>query len=87
MGLRTEDLFIAHTDETSNSRLRFTVDGTVKIIEPLGNETSLHMDLLGAALVAKVEGRRKFEIDDQLKMTLDLTHLHIFDAESEQSVY
>ena len=45
------------------------------------------MDLEGADLVAKVEGRRKFEAGDRLKMTLDLTHLHIFDAETEQSVY
>ena len=87
MGLRTEDLFIAHADEASDSGNRFTVEGTVRIVEPLGNETSLHMDLEGADMVAKVEGRRKFEAGDRLKMTLDLTHLHIFDAETEQSVY
>ena len=40
MGLRTEDLFIAHTDEVSDSENRFTVEGTVRIVEPLGNETT-----------------------------------------------
>jgi multiple sugar transport system ATP-binding protein len=87
MGLRTEDLFIAHEDERDDNPPRFTVDGTIEIIEPLGNETNLHMDFKGVKLVAKAEGRRVSSVGDQLKITLDLSHLHIFDAESEQSIY
>ncbi len=87
MGLRTEDLFVIHQDEGDDDPLRFTVDGTIDIIEPLGNETNLHMDFNGAKLVAKSEGRRVYSVGDQLTMTLDLSHLHIFDAESEQSIY
>lgn len=87
MGLRIEDLFIAHEDNKIAAELTFAVDGTVKIVEPLGNETNLHMDIQGATLVARSEGRRIFASGEQLKMTLDLTHLHIFDAESELSIY
>jgi multiple sugar transport system ATP-binding protein len=45
MGLRIEDLFIAHDDDKIAVDLTFEVDGTVKIVEPLGNETNLHMDI------------------------------------------
>lgn len=87
LGLRTEDLFITHSDDKNTGELTFTADGTVKIVEPLGNETNLHMDVQGASLIARAEGRRQFSAGDQLRMTLDLTHLHIFDAESELSIY
>lgn len=87
LGLRTEDLLVTHADEESKAELSFTATGTIKIVELLGNETNLHMELQGANLIARAEGRRHFSIGDQLEMTLDLTHLHIFDAESELSIY
>ncbi len=87
MGLRTEDIFIAHEDDKINEKFHFNIEGTVQIVEPLGNETNLHMDFDGAGLIAKSEGRRIYEVGEKLDMTLDLTHLHIFDAETEQSIY
>jgi multiple sugar transport system ATP-binding protein len=87
MGLRTEDIFIAHADDQENKELTCAANGIVKIVEPLGNETNLHLDLQGADLIARSEGRRVFSIGEQLQMTLDLTHLHIFDAESEKTIY
>lgn len=87
MGLRTEDLFIAHEHDKREKQFAFPAEGTVKIVEPLGNETNLHMDLQGANLIARSEGRRLFSPGEQLKMSLDLKHLHIFDATSEQSIY
>jgi multiple sugar transport system ATP-binding protein len=87
MGLRTEDIFITHEDDRVDKKFHFTVDGAIRIVEPLGNETNLHMDFRGAGLVAKSEGRRHYEIGESLRMTFDLTHLHLFDAETEQSIY
>ncbi|MEA3362611.1 MAG: sn-glycerol-3-phosphate ABC transporter ATP-binding protein UgpC, partial [Thermodesulfobacteriota bacterium] len=87
LGLRTEDLFIVHADDEKKAELTFTTAGTVKIVELLGNETNLHMDLQGANLIARAEGRHHFSIGDELQVGLDLTHLHIFDAESELSIY
>ena len=87
MGLRTEDLFVAHADDKPDPDLSFSVNGTVEIVEPLGNETNLHMNLLGATLVSRAEGRRHFSVGEKLQMTLDLNHLHIFDAETEKSIY
>jgi multiple sugar transport system ATP-binding protein len=87
VGLRTEDIFIRHDHAMHEKTLTFPADGIVQIIEPLGNETNLHMDLQGAKLIARSEGRRLFTPGEKLQMTLDLKHLHIFDAQSEQSIY
>ncbi|MDX2494133.1 MAG: ATP-binding cassette domain-containing protein, partial [Desulfuromusa sp.] len=86
-GLPIEDLLVTDTDSDKKPELSITTEGTVKIVEPLGNETNLHMDIQGANLIARAEGRRIFSTGDKLQITLDLTHLHIFDAESELSIY
>jgi len=86
MGLRTEDIQLI--DKSDNStKFNCLVDGVVKIVEPLGNETNLHMDLKGAQLIARSEGRRLFSPGELLQMNLNLEHLHIFDGETEQSIY
>ncbi len=85
MGIRTEDLFISN--ENRSSDFPFHTEGIVKIVEPLGNETNLHMSFAGINLIATSEGRRIFSSEESLKMTFDLTHLHIFDAKSKKSIY
>jgi len=51
MGLRTEDIFIVHEKDKSDLNLCYSVDGSIKIVDPLGNETNLHMDLRGLSLI------------------------------------
>jgi multiple sugar transport system ATP-binding protein len=87
MGLRTEDIFISQTDGQRAPSVSCEVSGKIKVVEPLGSETNLHMNLQGVDLVARSAGRRLFNVGEELQMTLDLTHLHIFDAESEHSIY
>jgi len=87
MGLRTKDISLTNGDEANSADLVCTVEGHVKVVEPLGSETNLHMDLQGAELVATSEGRRLFTAGENLEMGLKLTHLHIFDAETEKSIY
>ena len=87
MGLRTEDLLITSAKNMANGKSTFPVKGTVNIVEPLGSETNLHMDIQGAKLVARAEGHRLFAVGEEMQMGLNLRHLHIFDAESELSIY
>ncbi|MDT8421760.1 MAG: sn-glycerol-3-phosphate ABC transporter ATP-binding protein UgpC [Desulfuromonadales bacterium] len=87
MGLRTKDISLANAESADASDLICPVTGQVKVVEPLGSETNLHMDLQGAELVATSEGRRLFNAGEELEMALNLTHLHIFDAETEKSIY
>ena len=51
MGLRTEDLTI--DNESNKFPQDWKVDGVVKVVEPLGGETNMHMDLQGAQFIEK----------------------------------
>ncbi len=85
MGLRTEDLVIDNGNGDLPREWKF--EGVVDVVEPLGSETNMHMDLFGVKLVAKSDGRRKINVGERLNMALNLGHLHIFDAESTLSIY
>jgi multiple sugar transport system ATP-binding protein len=87
MGLRTEDITISQPELSPPPPLSCQVPGRIRVVEPLGSETNLHMSLKGVDLVAKSAGRRLFSVGEELPMTLNLTHLHIFDAASERSIY
>ena len=85
MGIRTEDFTI--DSGTNGFPPDWMVEGTVEVVEPLGGETNMHMDINGIKFTAKSEGRRTIEVGSRLKLALNLEHLHIFDAASTQSVY
>jgi len=85
MGLRTEDLNI---DNGGNGfPEEWKADGVVEVVEPLGGETNMHMNLQGINFIAKSEGRRVINVGEKLRLALNLEHLHIFDAETTLSVY
>jgi len=85
MGLRTEDITIDDGDMPYPETWK--VVGTAEVLEPLGSETNIHMDLKGVKVVAKCDGRRQISSGEQYRMALNLEHLHIFDAESTLSIY
>ncbi|MFZ0614128.1 MAG: sn-glycerol-3-phosphate ABC transporter ATP-binding protein UgpC [Desulfobacterales bacterium] len=85
MGLRTEDIVPADGSETLLAR--WTVPGLVDVVEPLGSETNLHMDLRGIRVIGKCDGRRLVRVGESIEMALNLEHLHIFDAATTQSLY
>ncbi len=85
MGLRTEDIVLV--DENGTFAKDWMIDGTVEVVEPLGSETNLHMDIAGVKAAAKCDGRRQVAAGDTLKLGLNLEHLHIFDEESRLSIY
>ena len=85
MGLRTEDIVLV--DENGTFAQDWMIDGTVDVVEPLGSETNLHMDIAGVKAAAKCDGRRQVAAGDTLKLGLNLEHLHIFDEETRLSIY
>ncbi len=85
MGLRPEDLVI----DTGNieSPEGWKVDGVVEVVEPLGSETFMHVDLQGVIFKAKSEGRRLVCQGDEINLVMDLEHLYIFDSKTSRSIY
>jgi sn-glycerol 3-phosphate transport system ATP-binding protein len=85
MGLRTEDFTVDNGN--GNYPDEWKLDGTVEVVEPLGGETHMHMNFKGITFIVKSEGRRIFHAGQQLRMAMNLNHLHLFDAGSTQSIY
>ena len=85
LGLRTEE--ITPVDLNPSFPAAWQFDGVVEVVEPLGNETHLHVEMQGIKLVARSEGRRVITYGDKLTFALNLNQMHIFDAESSQSIY
>ncbi len=85
VGLRTEDFTLDNGLGTVPETWK--VAGTVEVVEPLGGETHLHMDFFGVTFIAKSEGRKAFDAGQSLRMTMNLNHLHLFDAETTLSIY
>jgi len=85
MGLRTEDF----TVDNGNGGFpdEWKVEGVVEVVEPLGGETHMHMNFNGVSFIAKSEGRRIFKAGQQLRMAMNLNHLHLFDAGTTNSIY
>ncbi len=85
MGIRTEDFAIDIT--TNGFPDEWKVEGIVEVVEPLGGETNMHMDMQGVKFTARSEGRRIIRVGEKLRLALNLNHLHIFDAETTRSIY
>jgi len=85
MGLRTEDFTVDNGN--GDYPEEWKLDGTIEVVEPLGGETHMHMNFKGITFIVKSEGRRIFHAGQQLRMGMNLNHLHLFDAGTTQSIY
>ncbi len=85
MGLRTEDIFLE--DGSSEIPEEWKFDATVVVTEPLGSETHMHVNVNGLKITGKCEGRKIVQPGEKIKLSFNLKHLHIFDANSTKSTY
>jgi multiple sugar transport system ATP-binding protein len=85
MGLRTEEITIA--EKNSSIPPEWIFPGLVKVVEPLGNENHLYVEIEGITFVAKCEGRRIVNSGDEIEIAFNLEQLHIFDEKTTKVVY
>ncbi|MCP4020741.1 MAG: sn-glycerol-3-phosphate ABC transporter ATP-binding protein UgpC [Desulfobacteraceae bacterium] len=85
LGLRAEE--ITPVDSGASLPEEWVFSGKVLVAEPLGNETHLHMDVMGVNLLSKSEEKRIFNPNENLKLGMNLNELHLFDAKTMKVVY
>jgi multiple sugar transport system ATP-binding protein len=85
MGLRTEEITIA--DEKKTNHPEWVFPGVVKVVEPLGNENHLHVEIEGVTFVARCEGRRIIKSGEKIDIAFNLEQLHIFDTKTTNVIY
>ncbi|MFW6119724.1 MAG: ABC transporter ATP-binding protein [Petrotogales bacterium] len=83
MGIRPEDMYDKMFAQ--NATEENTVDGEVEVVEPLGSETLIHINVMGDTIVAKVDPKSKASTEDQMELVFDMDMLHVFDPETEEN--
>ncbi len=84
-GLRAEEITPINTHTSLPEDWIFK--GKIMVSEPLGNETHLHMDIMGVKLLSKSEGKRIFKPNETLKLGMNFNEMHLFDAKTTQVIY
>ena len=85
LGLRAED--VTPVDSSNSFPEEWIFPGSIVVVEPLGNETHLHMDIMGVKMMSKSEGRQILKPNENIKLGMNLKEMHLFDAETTLVVY
>jgi len=84
MGIRPEDL---HDEEIFlQSAVDSTVKAYVEVVELMGSETYLYLNVSGVNVIARVDPRSTARAGDTIKIALDTNRLHFFDKETEETI-
>ncbi|MBO5733302.1 MAG: sn-glycerol-3-phosphate ABC transporter ATP-binding protein UgpC [Clostridia bacterium] len=84
MGIRAEhihdeEMYIANSPDS-------IVDAEVEVVELMGSETLLYLNIEGSSFVAKVDPRSTAKVGDTIKVAFDMNRIHLFDKETELSI-
>ena len=85
LGLRAEEIAPGAVDTSFPEEWIF--EGMIMVVEPLGNETHLHMDINGVKMMSKSEGKKIFKPNEKIKLHMNLNEMHLFDAKTTQVIY
>ncbi len=83
MGIRPEDIYDAATSDRNDP---MTLDVTLDVVEPMGNEIFLYFQLDNMQFVARIPAREVPSAGSRRKIILDSEKLHFFDAETEETI-
>ena len=71
VGIRPDDLVV--------SDAQGLFEGVVNVLEPLGSETLVYVDIGGREVIAKADGRMPPQLGARVQLAADLANMHLFD--------
>jgi multiple sugar transport system ATP-binding protein len=80
VGVRPEDLTLSPAGSAAS------IEGTVEVREPLGNEVLLHWQTPVGELVSRVPGQEAPPVGERTRLHVAYEKLHFFDPETEQAL-
>ena len=80
VGIRPSDLHLAQEGQA------VLMEGTVNIVEPLGTETLLYVQVGGHEVIASASGRHQASPGDEVKLTASTDEIHLFDTATEEAI-
>ncbi len=83
LGIRPESILPNASRTPTPGR---SVEATVTLVEPLGAETLVHLDIAGAALISRMPGDIQPKVNSRGLVDIDMSRAHFFDAVTEASI-
>ncbi|MBQ6173666.1 MAG: sn-glycerol-3-phosphate ABC transporter ATP-binding protein UgpC [Clostridia bacterium] len=86
MGIRPED--IDDSEEALQKFANATLKVKVEVTEQMGSETYLYLTTPGkdGNVIARVDPRTKSRAGDEIRVAMDVEHLHFFDKDTEKTL-
>jgi multiple sugar transport system ATP-binding protein len=84
LGIRPESLAEPHAARAGADFA--ALGGTVLIVEPLGAETLLSVDLGGNRIIARVGGESRAAVGQRIELRLDAAAVHLFDPSTSKAI-
>lgn len=81
LGVRPEDLLLRHTGPEGN-----VIRAVVEIVEAVGSDIFLDLNLAGASITARVEAAAEVRIGQEIAFYPNPERVHLFDPDSGVSV-
>ncbi len=83
-GIRPEHLGLEGSTNIQAGANKLT--GKIEVVEPLGAETDLLVDINGQSVVVKVDGHAKVKVGDTVTLYCDQSRMHAFDLQTEAAI-
>ena len=83
LGIRPEEVGVVATNESPED-----FDATVSVVEPMGNETNVHVDLPGADgdVIAVTDSFEELSHGDDVVVRLPEASIHLFDTDTGRAI-
>ncbi len=81
LGIRPEDVLISK--EAVNKSIRAIID----IIEPMGREYEIHLDVAGKSIICVARKIENLEIGEEVYLTFNDKKIHLFDKNTTENLY
>ena len=85
VGIRSEDINPKKDSNISDSIWNF--NRRVELSEPLGTETQLFLNMKEKEIISRMYNPRPVEVGEKLTFEINLEKVHLFDNDSEKSLF
>ncbi|WP_445489769.1 ABC transporter ATP-binding protein [Niallia sp. 03133] len=81
LGIRPEDFY-----DSNNENALAPIQVEIEVVENMGSEQYLYVQINGTQLTARVKGKEIFTSGEQLNLYMDTNKVHFFDKETELAI-
>ncbi len=78
-----EDAALVGTDGVEQS----SIEGTVDVVENLGNELQVYLTAGGKSVIATLDPRSRISAGNKVRLFVDSNQIHLFDTDTTESIF